>query len=168
MKKYLKYAGACAALLALIGFILLLACPAVMNGNDVVVSGTTAIFGHKGTTPIFGLPTETKLAWSALLAFIFVIVALVILIAGVVLPILKVKALDKFAGLLNLCAVLLLLVAGVFTLITIVTIFTANGFEEVPGDCVLGAGWIIAGILFFLAGFVAIAPAAVDFLGKKK
>ena len=32
----------------------------------------------------------------------------------------------------------------------------------------LGAGWIIAGILFFLAGFVAIAPAASDFLAKKK
>ena len=172
MKKFLKYAGACAALLAVVAFVLLMATPAVMyKGEDVVAKGIVAIFGQKETSSIGGLisfTSETKLAWSALLAWIFVIVALVILVLGVVLPLLKVKKLEKFAGLLNLVAVLLLVVAGVFVFITCPVFFAANGFDKVPDNCALGAGWIIAGILAVLAGVVAILPAAADFLGKKK
>lgn len=176
MKKYLKYSGFVAALFALITFILLLATPAVMyNGKNVVAEGTTAIFGKKeaikasfgGFTVNFG-DAVTHLSWSALLAWIFVVVALVILVAGVVLPLLKVKKIEKFAGLLNLVAVGLLVVAGIFVFISCATFFAANGYDSVPDKCALGAGWIIAGILAILGGACAILPAAVDFLGKKK
>ena len=167
MKKYLKFSGVVAALFALIAFILMMATPAIMYKDDVVASGIVALFGQKGETPLLGLPTETKLAWSALVAWIFVITALVILISGIVLPILKVKALNKFMGLSNCLAALLLVVGGVFTFITIVVFFTANGADNVPDNCYLGAGWIIAGVLEILAGLLTALPLVAEF-GKKK
>lgn len=172
MKKYLKYSGCLAALLALIAFILMMATPSIIyDGKDTLADGVTAIFGKKGSISVLGLiswPTETKLAWSALLAWIFILVALLILVAGIVLPLLKVKALEKFAGLLNLCAVVLLVVAGIFMFVTAPVFFNANGFDSVPDKYALGAGWIIAGILALLAGAAAILPAVFDLIGKKK
>ena len=83
-----------------------------------------------------------------------------------VLPLLKVTALEKFSGLLNLVAVCLLVVAGIFAFVSKSAFATANDWD--PGDLEAGAGWIIAGILFILGGLVAIAPAALEFIGKKK
>ena len=171
MKKFLKYSGICAAILALVAFILMLATPAILyDGQDVVAQGTTVIFGKTTTTNaiITTVKSHTDLAWSALLAWIFVMVSLIILLCGVILPALKVKALEKFAGLLNLCAVVLLVVAGIFMFITTPVFFAANGVDSVPDKCALGAGWIIGGILALAAGIVAILPAVADFLGKKK
>ena len=171
MKKFLKFSGFIAALLALVAFILLMATPGVMSGSDVVAKGATMIFGKKEAVTVIGIKlgdAETKLAWSALLAWIFVLVALLILLVGIVLPLLKVKALDKFAGLLNLCAVVLLVVAGVFAFISLPIFCDANGLSSVPEKWTLGAGWVIGGILAIAAGVLAILPAAADFLAKKK
>ena len=170
MKKFLKFSGIVAALLAVVAFILFMACPGVKSGSDVVAKGTTLIFGKKETSTVLGVTFtgETKLAWSALLAWIFVLVALVILLLGVILPLLKVNALEKFAGLLNLVAVVLLVVAGVFAFLSLAVFCSANGIDSVPEKWTLGAGWVIGGILAIVAGVCAILPAAVDLLGKKK
>lgn len=171
MKKALKYSGFVAALLAIVAFVLFMATPGVMSGNDVVAKGTTLLFGKKEAVTIIGIKlgdSEVKLAWSALLAWIFVTVALLILILGIVLPLLKVKALDKFAGLLNLCAVVLLVVAGVFAFISLPIFCSANGLDSVPEKWTLGAGWVIGGILAILGGVCAILPACADFFAKKK
>ena len=87
--------------------------------------------------------------------------------SGIVLPILKIKALNKFMGLSNCLVALLLVVGGVFTLITIVVFFTANGFDNVPDGCYLGAGWIIAGVLEILGGLLTALPLVAEFGGKK-
>ena len=171
MKKFLKFSGICAFLLALVAFILMMATPAILyKGDDVIAKGVVAIFGSKEKVDLFIVEktVETKLAWSALLAWIFVLVALLVLCLGVVLPLLKVKKIERFAGLMNLCAVVLLVLAGIFMFVTTPAFFNANGFDKVPDNVALGAGWVIAGILAILAGVVAILPAVADFAGKKK
>ena len=172
MKTFLKFSGAIAFVLALVAFILMMATPAVMyKGEDVIAKGIVAIFGSKEKVAIAGISlgtVETKLAWSALLAWIFVLIALIVLCLGVVLPLLKVKALERFAGVMNLCAVILLVVAGIFMFITTPVFWAANGGDNVPNNVALGAGWVIGGILAIVAGAIAICPAVVDFVGKKK
>ncbi len=172
MKKFLKFSGAIAFVLALVAFILMMATPAIMyKGEDVIAKGIVAIFGKKESISFMGVglgTAETKLAWSALLAWIFILVSLIVLCLGIVLPLLKVKALEKYAGIMNLCAVILLVLAGIFMFITVPVFWTANGGDSVPNNVALGAGWIIGGILAILAGVVAILPAVADFLGKKK
>ena len=170
MKKFLQFSGIIAAVLAIVAFILLMATPAAMSGDEIVAKGTTMLFGKKESATILGITFtgETKLAWSALLAWIFVIVALVILLLGIILPLLKVTALQKFAGVLNLIAVVLLVVAGIFVFISLAVFCSANGLDSVPEKWVLSAGWVIAGILAIVAGAIAILPAAMDLIGKKK
>lgn len=167
MKKFLQFSGAIALLLALVAFILLMATPAIMyKGEDVIAKGVVVLFGSKDKVAIFTV--ETKPAWSALLAWIFILVALIVLCLGVVLPLLKVKALEKFAGLMNLCAVILLVLAGIFVFISTPVFYNVNGVDNVPNNVALSAGWVIAGILAIVAGVIAILPAVADFLGKKK
>lgn len=171
MKKFLRFAGLCSAILAVVTFILMMATPAILyDGKDVVAEGTTAIFGKTTTYGggIISFSSKIDLAWTALLAWIFVLLAMLILICGVILPLLKVKALEKFAGLLNVCAVILLVVAGIFMFVTAPAFFTANGFDNVPNKCALGPGWVIGGIIAIVAGVIAILPAVADFLGKGK
>lgn len=171
MKKFLQFSGIIAAVLAIVAFILLLATPAAMRGDEIVAKGTTMLFGKKEAVVVAGFnlgTSEVKLAWSALLAWIFVIVALVILLLGIILPLLKVTALQKFAGILNLVAVVLLVVAGIFAFISLAVFCSANGLDSVPEKWSLGAGWVIAGILAIVAGAIAILPAAMDLIGKKK
>lgn len=168
MKKFLKFVGPIVFLLALVAFILMMATPAIMyKGEDVVAKGIVAIFGEKKTVDayIVTITGETKLAWSALLAWIFILITLLITCLEVVLPLLKVKAMEKYVGALNLIVGVLLLVAGVFMFITCPVFFTANGAKEVPNNCALGAGWIIGGILAVLGGLCAACSAL---LGKKK
>lgn len=173
MKKVLRFSGLVAAILAVVSFVLLLACPSLSYSNGSLsssVDGTTAIFGSDTSVSAgsFTLGSvHTSLAWTALLAWIFVVVALVILLLGVILPLLKVTALDKFAGVLNLVAVILLVVAGVLTFCTKPAFFSANGVDSYDGWA-LGVGWIISGIVSIVAGVLAILPAVFDFIAKEK
>ena len=114
MKNVLKFSGAIAFALGLAAFILMMATPAAFytlkigsSTNTTYLAGTTAIFGAKGTL------IDTNLAWSALLAWIFVLVAMLIAAFGAILPLLKIKSLDKIAALLNLVAIGLFAVAGI-------------------------------------------------------
>ncbi len=174
MKKLLKYSGICAFALALVAFILILATPAlvypVKNANDGTISGVFGIFGGVYGSISFGpfaAQGTWNATWSAVTAFILILVAMIILLAGFVLPLLKIHALDKVAGILNLIAIFALIVAGIFLFIELPCFAGANGWNTTDGWD-LGAGWIVAGILAILGGVVAILPTVFDFIGKKK
>lgn len=177
MKTVLKFSGIIAFVLAVVAFILMMATTSVVYTTNVNVpgigsgshsstaSGIVGIFG--GTDAGYAAP------WAGLIAWILIIVALLILCSAIVLPLLKVKALDKFAGLLNLVAVIALVVAGVFMFLEVTAWTAANGDgsyslgSALNGSYSLGAGWVIAGIISIVAGVVAVLPAAADFLDKK-
>ena len=167
MKKYLKFSGIVAAVFALVAFILLMATTGVFYkyGNSQ--------YNYEGTVVLFGATRETWLgttkiapAATGLIGWILIIVALVIILLGIILPLLKVKALEKFAGVLNLVAVCALITAGILLFFSKGAFCSANEWNA--DDAHLGAGWVIAGILAIIGGACAILPAAVDFVGKKK
>ena len=175
MKKALKFAGLAAFVLGLVAFILMMATVAIKFEYDAgilgkitgEVEGAVVLFGK--TETVLGVEAVTKAAPIALVGWVLIIVALVALCAGVVLPLLKVKGAEKVAGLLNLAAALLLVVAGVLLFFTVSSFCGAN---KVDKDFVkyyhLAGGWVVAAILAIAGGVVAVVPACVDFLGKKK
>ena len=175
MKTVLKYSGIISAVLAIVAFILLLATPGVKyTTTQNVIGSSSSTTSIAGTVCIFG-GTDAKYAstWAGLLAFILVVIALVILIAAIILPMLKVKALDKFAGVLNLVAVLSLICAGIFAFCIVAAFKAANGDvgfsigNAVSATYSIGAGWVISGIILIAAGALAIAPTIADFVSKK-
>ncbi|MCR5514378.1 MAG: hypothetical protein K6F36_02950 [Bacilli bacterium] len=168
MKTFLKYSGFLAAVIAVVGFILMMATPAFSNG-DHVINGTAAIFGED-LGEVLGLSGHLDAAWSATLGWILAIIGMIALILGVVLPLLK---LEKFAGLVNLIALVALVIAGVFIFISQPCSVTGSGYggsatTNPYSDHTLTATWIIAAILYIAAGAIAILPAAMDLFGKKK
>ena len=166
MKKLLKYSGFISLVLVVVAFILMMATNSVIVGSGdhaIPYSGVKAIFGETTSTILGDVKTNPSVL--ALLAWIFILVGLVIVLLGIILPLLKVHALEKFAGLLNLVAVLLFVVAGVFMFIVVPTFASANSWPS-TNDVHIGAGWVIGGILSIVGGVVAILPAAADFLGK--
>ena len=176
MKKALKFSGLAALVFALVAFILLMASHSVVYADNTAnwYSGISAVFGN-GTAQIDVMgwsksgAVDAKLAWTALIAWILILVAMIILLAGVILPLLKVKALDKFAGVLNLVAVGSLVVAGILIFFTEPAFGAANEWSsDAIKQWTLGGGYIAAGILAIVGGLIAILPAAVDFIGKKK
>ena len=177
MKKALKFSGLVAALFAILSFILMMVTPAItikgITGGVQELAGTAAIFGKSSDLTIGEAAYYANgdlvipASWSAIIAWILVMVSMVILLLGVILPILKIKALDKFAGLLNLVAVCALVVAGIFMFIELGVFLALIDRSDASGYA-LGAGWVIAGILAILGGCVALLPAIADFMGGKK
>ena len=166
MKKVLQFSGLISLVLAIVAFILMMATNAVVQSSgsvQVVTAGTKAIFGYKGEGL---LDPDIKLAPLALIAWIFILVAMIIIAAGVILPLLKINALEKFAGILNIVALALLVIGGIFMFVVLPSFFGANGYDEVPDNAAIGAGWVIGGILFILAGLVAACPAVMKILKK--
>ena len=172
MKKVLQFAGLISLVLAVVAFVLMLATPAIVltsGNNQYIYKGTVVLFGSKEAITFAGFnlgTAETKLAPLALIAFILVIVGLVIVALGVILPLLKVKALEKFAGILNLVALVCFVLAGIFMFCVVPNFFAANE-ADVPNSAGIGAGWVIGGILAIAAGAFAILPAAAAFFAKK-
>lgn len=172
MKKLLKYSGICSFILALIAFILILSTNSLVFSYkqgpisvSTSISGVLGIFG--GTYSITsGVSTTCKATASAIIAFVLILVAMLILLAGFILPLLKIHTLDKVAGILNLVAVLALLIAGILLFVELPCFNAANGGGDTTGWS-LGAGWIVAGIMCLFGSIVAILPAVFDFLGKK-
>ena len=168
MKKVLQFSGLISLVLAVVAFILMLASDAVVQSSgsvQVVYGGAKAIFGHESE----GLLDPTiKLAPLALIAWIFILIGMIIVLAGVVLPLLKINALEKFAGILNLAALVLFVLGGIFMFIVVPNLWAANDWGDVPDNAKIGAGWVIGGIVAIVAGAFAILPAAAAFLSKKK
>ena len=172
MKKFLQFAGLISAVLAIVAFIFMMAGNGLVNkvseSTTYTVSGIRAIFGGKQET-ILGT-AEYKPAATALIAWILVLVAIIILVAGVVLPLLKVSALEKFAGLLNLIAVCALVVAGILLFFTQPVFNQANktSLGTLYDDYKLSFAFVMSAILAIAGGVIAILPAAMDFIGSKK
>ena len=166
MKKFLQFSGLIAAALALAAFIFLMAGSALVyrnNNSAYYVPGTIAIFG--GDLKMSILTLECSLAAPALIAWIFVLLSMLALIVVSVLPLLKVKALDKFAGLITLCAAGLLLVGGILLFFTKVAFTGAN--SNVFDDYHLAFPFVFAAILCLGAAGVAALPTVMGLLGKK-
>ena len=156
MKKLLELSGFLALALAIVVFVLMMATPAIVTKDaDVISSGVETIFGK-----------DWNLAPLALVAWIFVLLAIIVICVTVVLPLVKkVKGLEKIAGLLNICACLLLLLAGLFMFLTLTSWKSANLGNL--GDPRIGAGWVIGGIIAFGAGALLILPAVMNLVKKK-
>lgn len=156
MKKFLKYVGLGSVLLAVIALILILSTPVAtikVGSSTLSTSGTYAIFGHKGGSP---LDPDISLAWTGLLAFIFIVLATLAEVVVVVLPLLKVNALAKVEKFVHLGVALLLLVAGIFVFCTKGALSAAN--SNFFDDYTIGAGFVIAGILLVLGSLTALVP----------
>ena len=171
MKKLLQFSGLISLVLAIVAFILMMATNAVVNSSgslQVVTAGTTAIFGKTEST-ILG-DVVTKPSALALIGWILMLIGMIIVCAGVVLPLLKINALEKFAGILDIVALACFVLAGIFMFLVVPTFYGANGVEakDIPSTASIGAGWVIGGIIAIIAGAFAILPAAAAFLGKKK
>ncbi len=165
MKKVLQFSGVISAVLGIIALVLMMVTNAVVVkvGNaQVVTEGIVAIFGKTEKTLLGDLITNPSPL--ALIGWILALVGVLVVLCGVILPLLKVK---RFAGLMNVVAVVCLVLAGVFMFLVVPTFVSANG-GEVSEYHHIGAGWVIAGILSIAAGAFAILPAAADFLAKKK
>lgn len=178
MKRFLQFSGLIAAVIAIVGFVLMMTCPSLVYTITNPISGAKSSASCSGIQGIFGgtikgtiLSLEVKLNPLALVAFILLCVAIVILLLGAILPIMKVKALNKFSGLLNLIAVVCLVAAGVMIFFEVPSWCAAQStadYKVSTDNYSLGAGWVIAGILAIVGGVVAILPACANFLAKGK
>ena len=153
MKLVRKFAIYCAAAFALIGFILVMASPALVvdsnYGLGLSVPGTNAIFGANGN-PGFG---------TALTAWIFALIALLGLICLCALPFAKKVKLDaKPKAFVGCFLALLLLTCGI-----LVFCVKADAQWEIGR---VGAGWIIAGIFYILAAIGVACDPVFVLLGK--
>ena len=167
MKTFLKYSGFLAAVIAVVGFILMMTTPAFAyfpkDSDPLYLTSTQALFGEDA------LLGHIDAVWSATLGWILAMVGVVALLLGVILPLLKLK---KFAGLVNLIALCALVIGGVFIFIsqpcTLTSTVLGNKVVTTPHSSYgLNATWIIAGILYIAAGALAILPAAMDLFGGK-
>ena len=169
MKKVLQFAGMISLALAAVAFVLMMVTPAVIQpiigDTQTVYAGTTAIFGktEKGIL----VDVVTKPSVLALIGWILLLAGLIVVFLAVLLPLLKVKALERFSGVMNLVALCCFVLAGVFMFFVVPTFYAANEWE-IAKNTQIGAGWVIGGIIAIVAGAFAILPAAADFMGKKK
>ena len=177
MKKLFKFAPLCALLLAIVAFILLLAGQALVHDYQVLgqsmhdfYSGPVVLFGQGdaavlGTSVKYAADDGIKSAWNAILAFIFIIVALAALILSSIMVFVKIKAIEKFGGIIALVAGGLLLVGGIFMFFTKDAFASAND-AQLDGYA-LGAAWVIGAILAILGGVVSALPAVLALVEKK-
>ena len=169
MKKVLQFSGVISAVLAIVAIVLVLATPAMkFTGllSETLIPGTTALFGEKSTVLGKEVVVYNPSAL-ALIGWILALAGVVVVLCGIVFPLLKVKGINKFAGVMNLFAVVVLVLAGVFMFLVVPT-FAAANFNGQTNRLAIGAGWVIAGILSIAAGQFAILPAVFDFIAKKK
>ena len=176
MKKLLKFAPLCALLLAVVAFILLLAGEALVHDYELLgskvhdfYSAPVVLFGNGNAVvlSISGTVSDYKGAWNAILAFIFMIVALIVLLVSSITVFVKIKALEKFGGIIALVAGGLLLVAGIFLFFSKAAFGAANDIADGLKDYNLGVAWIISAILAILGGIASACPAVLALIEKK-
>jgi len=174
MKTLLKLSPLCALLLSIGSFVLLMVTPALTNTYTVLgktitdfYSAFAVIFG-KGQASLLSVLVdyEGTLAWSALLAWIFVGAAALLLLISFIGALLKNKSAKKFSGLIALLSAGLLLAAGIFLFFTKAAFYGANGLST-NDSYQLGAGWIIAAILALAGGLFSLLPATLTIISKK-
>ena len=155
MKKFLKFSGLIALVLVAVSFILMMATPALSVAGLVDTTyfgGTLGIFGGDINAMQAAYLGRTGAIPSALglIAWILVLASMLLLAAMFVLPLLKIKFLEKFAKIFNIALAAALVVAAIFMFCIVPSFFGANG-ADVPSNTSIGAGWVIAGIFNILA-----------------
>ena len=155
MKQFLKFAGFVALGLALIGFILMMATPAIKFHGNTLAEGTDAIFGKK----VAGYDVF-KPSVLALFAWIFVLLSMLFLMVNAVLVLVKKDIFAKHAKIIFIVLAILLILAGVFMFLVIPTFISTNGGGSADGTSI-GVGWIIGAILLIGAGAVCCMKALV-------
>lgn len=179
VKKLFKFSGLCAAVIALVGWLLLMVTPileyhdgdsyglvkaGVFGGGQAVAHITAGGYSADVTSDLVNINGDPAVAaWSVIIAWILVLVAVLALIALFVLPLLKVNALDKLSGIIALVAAGLLIAAGILIFVSGGVYNQAqgqlNGNYLYDDDWKLGTGYVFAGILTILGGLVAaVAP----------
>ncbi len=154
MKGFIKKYGVwCACVGALFGLGAIFACfgsaANLVVGNNTTQGGSVYDLAF-GEEPYAGL----------LVAWIFLLLAVLAAICASVSVLFKIKALEKFAGFIACGAALLLITAGILFFCTV-------GFigDTIVGDVVLGVGAVLAAI-FSLLGGIACLPLALANLLK--
>ncbi|MBR1925446.1 MAG: hypothetical protein IJ837_01155 [Clostridia bacterium] len=146
MKGLQKILQCCGMLLGVVAFILMLACSSM---TYQVFGGTGAFSGILG---IFGgeyLYVEYKATWTAIIAFILFIVALLSIICALVLPYVSKKT-KELPKILTFVAAGAIIVAGVLLFFEVGAFKGANNIES--WDLSLGIGWIFSAILGIVSG----------------
>lgn len=162
MKIFLKYANFIAAGLLLLAFIFTLAFPGVIQVFKTGSTTTTTPFA--GGQCIFGGgDMSLKATWVGIISFIFVILALLATAALIILPLLKITALDKYATLITYAVAALVFLTGIFTFCIVPAFCGANGVEGIKtsystGYFAIGGGWFFAGIFYILSALSSVAP----------
>ena len=153
MKQFLKFSGLIALGLALVGFILMMATPAIKYNGNTVADGTDVIFGKT----MYGQQI-LKLSVLDLFAWILVLLGMLALVFVTILMFAKKDLYAKLGNLFGIIVAIAFILAAVFMFFTIPTFFSANGGGNVPDGTTLGVGWIIGAILIILAGGLSLLP----------
>ncbi len=141
-----KYGIYVATGLALLGFILLMSTPAVVSGDNTVVSGIKAIFGGDVNVAGWNVGHIDPSGWG-LTAWIIGVLGIAGLVFFCVAPFIKALDLDnKLFPCIAIGVAGLVLAAGICA-------FGVNTYGV--RDTGIGGGWVVGGILLVLAGGLA-------------
>jgi len=146
MKGLQKILQCCGMLLGVVAFVLMLAC----NSMTWTVGNTTYAFS--GTFGIFGgeyLLLDYKATWTAIIAFILFIVALLAVLFALILPFVSKKS-TGLGKMLTFIAAVAIIAAGVLLFFEVGAFKGANDIGS--WDLSLGIGWIFSAILGIVSG----------------
>ena len=169
MKKYFKYAGIVSVVLAVVAFILVVAC----NGAKFEAGGYTD--KTKGMDMIFakGDCKGADKSVAGLFGFIFLLVAMIAAIVGVLLPLVGKEMNPKIASIINIVAAVLFILGGILIICTAHSFIDANDdgmtkamIKEAKKHTDCTVEYALAGILSMLAGVVTLVPAVSGFMNK--
>ena len=157
MKKILIFSWYIVTGLTLLAFILMVATPAIdhINYDDShsYIDGIVALFGTKKTYDLFITTSTSVISPSplGLIGWTLIILAISILIVQRFFykPIRKI--IGRFDFILNYSVCLFLLLAGIFAFCVVASFYAANGYNDIPNNTYIGAGWVVSGILLILA-----------------
>ncbi|MBP5693841.1 MAG: hypothetical protein J6X03_00050 [Bacilli bacterium] len=166
MKTFVKITGIFSLLLATLSFYLMLANPAVTfmpksvweSGSDRYLASQFVIFGGLGVGPTF----------AGLTSFLLMIISLLLVGAGIILPLIKNNDFSKLSSILNFSAVILLFIAGLLILNIVPSYINAAGDNSFCADNLengyytIGIYWIFSGVLSIVASLFNIIPAVCD------
>ena len=172
MKKALKFIPLCTLILAAASFVLLMVTHAL--SYTASVGSLTVTNWYSGFAVIFGqgdavlanisLQFEGTLAWNALIAWILIGAATVLLLISTFASMGK-KSI-KASGLFTLVSAGLLIAGGILLFFT-KDVFNSVNNNILVGDWNLGIGWFISAILAIISGALSAFPALLAVAGKK-